>query len=438
MNRKWNLQDIQPSQPRKRRREMVDTVQTEPPVEAESREEADETMSITIRNGKKKSKRSLIIAILVFFGIVGAGFIASALMAGAEVTVYPKHREPNVNALFTAVLMPQPEELTYEIMTLEAEGERQVTASGQQPVQSQAEGTILIYNKHQSAPIRLVTNTRFESPNGLIFKIKNPAVIPGYTTDVSGAIVPGVVNAEVFADEVGEQYNIGPSRFTIPGFAGEPEFDNLYAESTNDMTGGFDGMQFIIDDDELKTAQQALRMELRNSLLDRIEAEKPAGFLLFDGAITFSYVSLPAVDFGDNLATIREKVLMRIPLFAEEEFARYIAAASIPGYEGNDVRISDHTALTFEYEQATTSNSDISQQQQLDFNLTGKPQLVWEYDAGKLKTDLLDVSKTALSTVLGGYPAIERAEAVIRPFWKTKFPTNLNEIEIIEVIGAGE
>ena len=79
-----------------------------------------------------------------------------------------------------------------------------------------------------------------------------------------------------------------------------------------------------------------------------------------------------------------------------------------------------------------------SQLPSLEFNLSGKPEIVWEYDEGKLKTDLLNVNKTALPSVLGGYPAIERAEAVIRPFWKTKFPTDLGEIEFIEVIGEGE
>jgi len=437
MSQKWNLQDIQPSQPRKRNRP-VDAVPKDRPAEVENRDEADEKLSINIRDGKKRKSHTLLISIGIFLFVVLGGLIASALMSGAEVTVYPKHREPNVNALFSATLIPTDNELTYEIMTLEAEGERQVTASGQEAVESQAEGTILIYNEAQTAPLRLVTNTRFEGPNGLIFKIKDPAVVPGYTTDDSGDIIPGVVTAEVFADEVGEEYNIGPSRFTVPGFAGEPEFDTVYAESVENMTGGFDGMQFIIDEEELETSQQALRMELRNSLLDRIEDERPAGFLVFDGAVTFTYVSLPSVDFGDNLATIREKVLMRIPLFAEDSFARYIAEASVPGYEGGDVRITEHTAIEFSYEVATTSASDISQLPGLEFNLIGKPQIVWEYDEGKLKTDLLNANKTALPTILGAYPAIERAEAVIRPFWKTKFPTNLNEIEIIEVIGASE
>lgn len=435
MTQKWNLQDIKPAQPRKQRAPMGDTTLTKrvPPTQS-SREDADEVMSITIEDGNKKKKKSLYYAFIIFFIVVGGGLLVSMLMGGAELTVYPRHREPNVNATFEALQTPQPKELAYEIMTLDAEGERQVSATGQEQVQEQAQGTLLIYNKHQAAPVRLVTNTRFES-NGLIYRIKDSAVIPGYTKDAAGTIVPGVTTAEVFADQIGAQYNLAPSRFTIPGFTGEPEFENLYAESIETFRGGFDGMRFIIDDAELQKAKQALQMELRNSLLERINAEKPAGLVFFDAAVTFTYESLPAVEYGEDLATIKEKVTMRIPLFKEDELAQFIAAATIPGYEGGDVRISDHTALTFTYTSATTSSSNISTEESISFKLAGRPQIVWEYDGDKLKADLLNANKTALPTVLGAYPAIERAEAVIRPFWKTKFPIKIDEITINEIIG---
>lgn len=432
MSQKWNLQDIRPAEPRRKRTPTEPLIQRPRPIEV-PKQETEDIEPVVINNGNKKKSRSLSIALGIFFVVVGFGVIASIMMGGAEVVINPKYREPNVNATFTAVSTKQTEnDLTYEIMTLEAEGERQVTATGQEEVQAQAQGTIFIYNKHSPDSVRLVTNTRFQNPDGLIYKIKDSAVIPGYTTDDSGAIQPGVTTAEIYADEVGEQYNIGPSRFTIPGFAGEPEFENLYAESISNFTGGFNGMKFIIDQSELETAQQSLQLDLRNSLLERIETEKPAGFVKFDGAITFTYESLPAVEYGENLATIKEKAVMRIPLFAEEDFARFIAAATVPGYEGEDVRIADTNLLKFSYESATTSSSNIAEQVDLKFKLEGRPVIIWEYDGGKLKTDLLGKNRTALNAILGGYPSIEQAKAVIRPFWKTTFPDSLEDIEFIE------
>lgn len=435
MSQKWNLQDIRPAEPRQKRTPTEPLVTKPRPIEVPKPEAEAEIEPVVIHNGNKKKNRSLVIAVAVFFVVVGFGIVASILMGGAEVIVNPKYREPNVNAVFEAVATPNTtDDLPYEIMTLEAEGERQVTATGQEEVQSQAEGTIFIYNNHSTDPVRLVTNTRFESPSGLIFKIKDSAVIPGYTTNDDGSKKPGVITAEVYADEVGEAYNLTPSRFTIPGFAGEPEFDNIYAESVTDFMGGHDGMKFIIDESELETAEQALRLELRNSLLERIDAERPAGFVQFTGAVTFTYESLPMVEYGDNLATIKEKVTMRIPLFEESAFAEFIAAATVPGYEGEPVRIEDPSVLSFSYESATTTSSNIAEMGTVRFKLEGRPLIVWEYDAGKLKTDLLGKNRTALNPILGGYPAIEKARAVIRPVWKTTFPDKLDDITITEVV----
>lgn len=130
MTQKWNLQDIRPANPRKRRTPENTPIEIVKKPEIVERDDAEETLSVRIVDGNKKKGRSLVVAILVFLVIVGGGVFASALMAGADITVYPRHREPNVNATFTAYRTPQVGELSYEIMTLEAEGERQVTASG--------------------------------------------------------------------------------------------------------------------------------------------------------------------------------------------------------------------------------------------------------------------------------------------------------------------
>lgn len=435
MTQKWNLQDIKPAAPHRRPMQPTENEIIRRPQPQPIDPDVDEEVgTIEIVNGNKKSRKTLVFSVLLFFIILAGGAVASILMGGAEVTVYPKHREPNVNATFETHRIATADQLPYEIMTLDQEGERQVKATGQEVVKAQAVGKIVIYNKHQDTPVRLVTNTRFASPDGLIFRIKDSVVVPGYKKNEKGEIVPGVVTADVFADEVGEKYNLEPTRFTIPGFSGKPEFDAVYGESTEVFTGGYDGNRFIIEDAELKTAQQALQTELRNALLERIDAEKPAGFVVFKDAVTFTYVTLPAVEYGDNLATIKEKVIMRIPLFKDDQFAKFIAAATIPAYTKEPVRIIDANALTFSYVSATTSATDIGTLDQLDFKLTGRPQIVWVYDGEKLKTELLNANKTALTSVLGNYPAIEKAEAVIRPFWKTKFPTKMADIKVKEVI----
>jgi hypothetical protein len=125
-------------------------------------------------------------------------------------------------------------------------------------------------------------------------------------------------------------------------------------------------------------------------------------------------------------------------LFKDENLAGFLAASTIPEYNGENVRISNYDTFAFAYTSATTSSSDISNSLTLEFTLAGKPQIIWKYDAEKLKADLVNANKSALTTVLASYPAIEKANAVIRPFWKSKFPTKISEIEVIEVVETQE
>ena len=312
MKQKWNLQDIKPPQTKKRRRASLhESSEHDNSLEGDS-----EVQKIKLTDGRKKSRMGYVWATLIFILVLGGGIFISYISSGAEVVVHPRNNNSTVNAEFTAFIKGESAtDLHYEIMSLDASGEKQVRATGQEEVTEQARGQILIYNRHTTEPIRLVTNTRFESENGLVFRISDPAIVPGYVRGEDGEIVPGVTQADVFADQPGNEYNLAPTTFTIPGFSGSPEFNNVTAESVDSMKGGFDGIQVVVEESELQTAQQALRTELRNSLIERLENEKPAGYVMLTGAQVFVYESLPTVEMGSDLATIKEKTTLQIPIF---------------------------------------------------------------------------------------------------------------------------
>lgn len=428
MTQKWNLQDIQPARS-KRRRPTQATTERQDDTHAESHDNQAE--DVPIQNGRKKKRGFTIYITLAVVVFVLAVIAISYVMRGAEVTVTPKTHTSTINADILATPEPQENTLVYEILTLETEGERQVKASGTEQVESLAEGVITIYNEQSSDPVRLITNTRFAAPDGKIFRIKEPAIVPGYSTE-NGEIVPGSITADVFADEVGDDYNLQPSSFTIPGFEGEPEYETVYAESAEDFTGGFNGERFIIAEEELETGRQALRTELRNTLLERVESEKPAGFALFMDTLSFTYESQPAVSYGEDLATLKEKAVLRVPVFEQQEFAAYVAEATVPNYDEAQVRIDDYSKLQMQYITNDDSASDISQHDELALKLTGKPTLVWEYDTELLKAELASQKKSDIDSVLENFASITEAKAVVRPFWRTSFPVQIEEIEVFE------
>lgn len=447
--KKWNLQDIRPTDTEKRetaavamkdttppRRESDMRRKVPPPPQEQHRQEEAESVdyegvsSILIEDGNKKRRMRIVVGAFILLLLIGSFFGTSTLLGGAEIVVTPKNKDVTVGMTIDAKTAPAAGELGYELLTLEANGERQVSASGKENVSERAKGSIFIYNAHSEGTQRLIKNTRFESPEGLIFRIDESVEVPGKTTDSKGNVVPGVVEASVFSDGTGEQYNLEASRFTIPGLKDTDQYTTMYAESKKAFTGGFEGEKYIIDTGELETAKQALHAELRDALLARLPNETPAGFVLYDGAITFTYDSLPSTEFGDELATIKESGRLQVPLLKEDQLAEYIAKGGISGYEGEAVELTDPHALTFKYSIATTSLSDISTVSSLKFDLIGDTTVVWLFDEEQLKKDLAGKAKTAVPTVISGYPAIDGIIATVKPFWRTSFPENTGEMNL--------
>lgn len=446
MSQKWNLQDIRPAEPRKKRQmshqENVQSSghQSERSHNSSAQERSD-IPNIVIEDGNKKGKSRLLISCIIFFVIVGVAASLSAILGKTELTIYPKFREPTINAEFTAYPDKREDSLSYEILTLEATSEAQVEASGQVQIQEQATGLITI-SKTTIGAERLIKNTRFRTPNGLVFRTQESVVVPGAVRNETGSLTPGTIQAEVFADEIGEEYNIDANTsFDIPGFE-EGGYTALYeaitAENTQAFTGGFDGPQFQIDESELSTARQALQIDLRNNLLARIENEKPADFIAYPDAVAITYTQLPAVEYGQDLVTIKEQAILQIPLFQSTELGSFLAQEAIATYEGNPVRIDDPLALEFAYSAASTSRSVLANQLSLSFNLSGKPLLIWEYDIESLKNDLVTLPKTAINNAVLAYPGIEGARVRITPFWKRTFPENSEDIQVIEELRQPE
>jgi len=429
MKKQWNLQDIKPVG---RPRQTTAPAGATPPVTNKN----PRLQPKSVTSGGAKRPRGFVTVLVGLLVVGGAITSAVYLTQGADVTVYPKHRSPNVNATFTAFAEPtNREQLGYEVMTLVAEGERPVTATGQQPVSEHATGTITIY-KSTPGSQRLITNTRFEDGNGLIFRLVDSVVVPG-----AKGSEPGSLTADVFASEPGEQYNLNANtRFTIPGLASDKNlFNAMHAENKLALAGGFEGQRFIINDEELTVAQKDVRSELRQALLERLPTERPANLVVFEPAVTFTYESLPAVADDGNVAIIKERASLQVPLFDTEELASFLASATVSGYEGEPVKIDDYSGLTFAYADATTTTTRLIEQPSISFTLTGRPRIVWTYDENKFLTDIRGVNRTALSQVLQAYqPALARAHAEIRPFWRSRFPTDAKHITIKESLETSD
>ncbi len=263
MNKERIIQDVIPPAERSIRRIPLSDRQ----MRASRSKEENERIS-WVKPPKKRNK-------LAYYGgwaaavVILVVIIRLVTFAEASVTIKPKEQTASVEEKLTASKDTEAKEaIPFEVLKITGKSEKKIKASSEETVEKKASGEIVIFNKHSSNPQVLIQNTRFETPEGLIFRTNQSVTVPG-TQEKDGEIIPGQVRVKVFADKTGEKYNIGLTDFTVPGFKGLPQFKNFFARSASEMTGGFSGKMRTVDPETLEAARKELQQGLEVSLKEK-------------------------------------------------------------------------------------------------------------------------------------------------------------------------
>lgn len=382
-----------------------------------------------INNGSSKTKWW----ILIILFIVALFFVLSTFMAGATIKISPKQEIIDLDSSFFAVrgdVKTNQEGIPYEVIDIESEGFRNATDATEKEVVKKASGEIIIFNDYSSQPQKLVINTRFESPDGLIYRIPKSITVPGKTTK-SGKSIPGSITITVNADAPGESYNIGLVDFTVPGFKGTDRFDKFYARSKTSMTGGFSGTMKIIPDSEASQMRSDIHNDLKKELTEKIYSQLPKGFVLYKDGIFVNFESKPNVDLGDSVQVI-EKGIAQAIIFDKSQISNYIAKKEISDLGDGTADILNLEDLEFLISDKDGSNlfEDVG----FEFTLKGSAKLAWTFDENKMKNDFAGKAKKDTNSILANYTGVDEAEVSISPFWKMSFPSNSNKIKIERIL----
>lgn len=358
------------------------------------------------------------IAGLVVVLIVLAFVVVSTFFHRATVSISLNEFVVPITETFTA--SPDGVLLSFTERTVEETVTQSVPQSGSEFVEDHAFGTITIYNEHSTASQRLITNTRFESPEGFIYRIKNPVVVPGYTL-TNGTKVPGKIEITAYADEAGETYNIAAADFTIPGLKGSPQYDAMYARSTEAFSGGFIGERAIVE----KSIRDTTVLELKNTATAKVREKLLASVteseVLFPETITINFIEQPE-KVGSDGALVSVVAQATGQVFAEDKLARAIAQ------EGNVTYSAPLTIANFESLAILTEASKTDDT--ITLTISGDARLVGAYDEKRLIQDLSGKDRRSVGTVLSGYPAIKDMRISVYPFWRGQLPEKVERITI--------
>lgn len=312
--------------------------------------------------------------------------------------------------------------LPYEIITAQKVASQTVKGSGTKTVSSFASGTITIYNT-QAKSQKLISNTRFATTAGLIFRIRSAVTIPGGSSSK-----PGSISVKVYADQPGSSYNVGPTSFTIPGFAGTPQASQVYARSTSAMTGGASGTVPVVGQALEAQTRSALVAALAPDLLASIQAQIPPGYILLSGAATTTYQDLDLTSSATTgMIDVKEQGTITAVIFPNAALATAVASSvTAIGYRGEPLTLRSSESLKLTAERGLPDPNDTS----FSFTLSGTVSLAYTVDPARIAAAIAGKSRSAAEVALTNYPEVKRAIIILRPFWRQSFPQDPAAISV--------
>src|SRR3989344_9109322 len=388
---------------------------------------------------KKRVTYLLIGGILTIFLVLAILFVSSEK---TTLLLTPKQISAPISETFFAHKVGNEDEdkeaapLSFDVITITDRETKTISATNVKQIDRRSSGQVVVYNNFSSQSQRLIKNTRFEASDGLVFRIQESVVVPGQKK-IGGEIIPGSLEVTVYADEPGEKYNIGLRDFTIPGFRGTPRYEAFYARSKTEMTGGFSGPVKTVSENILKETEDELRSRVEQKLLSTVAGKVPEGYVLYPDAV---FINFPRQKIPPEQANINEDsvdiaveaVLYGI-LFHKDTLGNIIAHKIFSDLsESSYVLIRNIEDLSFAL--LDKVNIDPTKIEKITFTLKGNPAFEWQFDEAKLKQILLKKDKDELKIILRDFPSIVRAEVTLRPFWKSSFPENLDDIVVEKVL----
>lgn len=381
------------------------------------------------QNKKGSGLRGILWALL-FVLILGGGFAGANYFATATIDVTPITRSVVLASNITALKEATPDELAFQFMSLTEEKTKEVPATIQKKVQTKASGKVMIFNAYNGDSQRLIKNTRLESPDNKIFHIDQSVVVPGAKV-IDGKTVPGSVEALVYADVAGKEYNIGKSNFTIPGFKGDPRYTKFTAASKADspLAGGFSGTVKVPSDEAVTRAQEELKLELTKEATEKARAQIPPSVTFFPGSMIIKFEEVPEDFSVAETAKVSMRATVSVFFFDTVKLTENLASVSLPEEKSNPFQISNMSGLKFEFIDRV-DNVVLADLSKIRFNISGLADFIGQIDSKEISSELASKNKKDFSDIIKKQSNVGDAKAVLRPMWKTVFPSDASKIAV--------
>lgn len=353
------------------------------------------------------------------------------VLPSAKIEIVPKR---TVQSIATTVgIAPSVKEVSYstnelpgQFLELERDATMSFKTSGRKYVEAHTTGIIKVFNQYSSSPQTLIANTRFLSSDGKLFRTTQAVVIPGARIE-AGKIIPSSIEVEIRADEAGDKYNIGPSKFTIPGFQGSPKFAGFFGQSDAPLSGGFIGETEVITEEDLINARRALEERIFGTLEQEWPLRVPKELKVLDASkikqveeIKFSgAIDTPGSTFQGTI-----KGSLSLVAFRESDLQALLNAKA-EAFTDVHTKVESFEAPTFTNGQFNPST------QRFSVSVATNATIVARLDANEIVTNIIGKRGEEVRLYLASQEGIERAKITLWPFWSDVITDKPSKVRVV-------
>jgi len=384
------------------------------------------------------SKFKKIFLSFLFLGILaGGGALAYLFIPKASIILDPRIKNRAVDSeimgdINSSVADFEKKVIPAEMIEMVNEVSKTFKATGEESVSNQkASGTIKIFNEYGTEEQSLVATTRFLSEDGKLFRLSEGVTIPGAKKE-GDTLVPGEIEARVVADKPGEEFNIGPTKFTIPGFqdSGMEKYTKFYAKSESAMTGGGkeEKKSNSVTEEDIQKAKIQILDELNKSVVERIKEKTEEEKIVLEDAINkeeavYKISNSP----GDVAESFQMTVQMKISalVFSDKEIKKMVSLM-IAERESGSVNV-DEESISLDFGKADPN----FRTGLINIKFHAKANLIPDINIEEIKSNILGKNEDYLKNYLDNFPDIDGASIEYWPsFLKGRIPLQAKRVEI--------
>lgn len=411
-------------------------------------------MSLYLTPGKKRWIFGLLLASALIFFV-----IAYVALPGATIAIEPASTV--VTKAVNVILEPNPKE-AHSLKVYEVETEVDYTlnhsATGVISEGQNASGKLTVLNLTGVAR-PLITQTRFQTEDGIVFRIQEEVIVSAGTVANPGTLEVTVVadSLDAYGVPVGERGNIEPSRFFLPGLR-EDSREELYGESYEAMSGGTTVVRTKVTEEDLSAARTKLENDLKEKALAALRKEtlsvatrEGIDLKLVEDSDVIQYAS-PLIDIpyelvGQEMESFEISGSLGISGVAYDKETLYsilrteIISTKTPGKQLVSVDPDSVSILILEsdpVEQTYKMTASIQgiEEYEIDPELEGGSQV-----AEKIKEHIAGKSIEEAKNYIQNLPEVNSVEISVWPLWSPAIPTlpenikikSLSESEVVTV-----